>query len=149
MNRSNFSRLFLVWLVLLLSISITYQKVFSATWVYFAYADANKTHYYYDKDSIMHISPTIKRVWVKLDKPIDVYLESRRKNGLPISGFTSYSYELQFIVIDCKNQQYNLLSYTEYATDGSILNSYTKEGSELSFIAPGSISDEVRKAICP
>ncbi|MGA3083596.1 MAG: surface-adhesin E family protein [Thermodesulfobacteriota bacterium] len=149
MKRSTFLKLFLVSVVLLLSIFITNNKVFSENWVFFATRTSNNVDFYYDKDDIMNLSPEIKRVWTKYSEPLKEMLEHRIKIGASISDFSSYAYTLDFLEIDCKKKQYEIINYTHYSKDGETLDSSEKENLKPESIRPGSIMEGLHKAICP
>jgi len=149
MKQSKFLRLFLVSVVLLFSIFITNKKVFSENWVFFATRTSNNVDFYYDKDDIMNLSPEIKRVWTKYSEPLNAMLENRNKIGASISDFYSYAYTLDFLEIDCKKKQYEIINYTHYSKDGETLESSEKENLKPESIRLGSIMEGLYKAVCP
>ncbi len=119
MNRSNFLRLFLISVVLLLNIFITNKKVFGENWILYGISDDFRTKHYYDKDSLTMISPSVKRVWEKKIPPVEYKLKEREEQGLPLTRYFSYNRTLMFLEINCSDRTVKLLIFRRLRRKGS------------------------------
>jgi surface-adhesin protein E len=148
MNRLISSRLFFVSVVLLLSIFITNQKIFGENWIFLGNTEDGSMQFL-DKDSITKVSPSVKRIWKKTITPLEVQLKIREQAGLPLKGYSSYSYTKSIWDINCKNRTHQFLYYVDVDQKGSILYSVKFDNPRMGFIVPGSMGELFYEAVCP
>ena len=72
-------------------------------------------------------------------------------NGLSAKGYESYSHSLYHWKIYCANRKILILSFADYSTSGSTLDSedFSSKDIGTSDIYPQSVSEHLFKAVCP
>jgi hypothetical protein len=105
----------------------------------------------YDTDTIVKLSTGITKIWIK-----GIYsaegkkerIQERIKGKLPIENYDKLSYVLELQEINCVKREYRVIAYTDYSSDGGILNkSITELGWEP--ISPDSMGEIIDKIVCP
>ena len=140
----NLSKSFLVLVVLFSIIFAFHQKAFGENWIIYS-TSANGIKEYIDKDSVVIISSSVKRVWRKTIMPIEIFL---KVSGLPSEDYASYDHSISFNEIDCKKRTTKLLQLIHYGKNGSTIRSIKDPNPEPIFVVPGSVGEDFFKAIC-
>jgi len=100
-------------------------------------------------------SRTVK-VWVKKiptftgfedDKARKEYVETRKKNGLNVTGYEKWSHTLTLYELKCSERKLRYLSTIDYDDDGKVLDSSESE-IRWSDVIPESIGEGILEVIC-
>jgi len=134
------SVIFLSFLIILLLVTPVNG---SSNWV--KYARSNGDILSYNK---IHIKRTkdIVKVWTKI-----VFSDAGRgtnNRGSSNEKRDKLSFNKSLIEIDCKEERVRLLSFIQYNTDGSVLNSRYHDKPEWKYIPPDSMLDMLRENVC-
>jgi PAS domain S-box-containing protein len=98
--------------------------------------------------SIMRLSNSRVRVWVKIgDDPYSM-IKAQVKERLPTKGYGDFSHTLVFCEYDCKKQTYRNLQINDYDTNGKVLWSSPVSKVIKQPIVPGSVGETVYKIVC-
>jgi hypothetical protein len=81
--------------------------------------------------------------------PLEVQLKIREQAGLPLEGYSFYSYTKSIWDINCKNRTHQFLYYVDVDQKGSILYSVKFDNPRMGFIVPGSMGELFYEAVCP
>jgi tetratricopeptide (TPR) repeat protein len=115
-------------------------------WVY--YASSGSTEYYYDKNSIKHLTKGDIRVWERMEENADSYIKYLTKEGLPTQGYETYSFTLNLDEYDCKNMKTGILTTIDYNEKGEVLYSTTVQTVKMREIIPDTIGESLYKLVC-
>jgi len=108
--------------------------------------------FYYDNRSMTYVSPNVIKVCIKIkyttSRKKDV-IQWRKENELPIVGYDKLDSHLRLEEIDCINNTEKLIKTTDYNDQGNILEDYDYQNSDINQILPESITDLLRREVCP
>jgi hypothetical protein len=117
----------------------------SEDWV--EYSSSNDgTNIYYKKVSIEHRTKDLVQVWFKV-----VFSDEGKKDyvdGMTERKWDKFSHILILQEIDCKKQMVQILSITDYDTDGKVLETKSPDKPEWDNVIPGSMGDNLREKVC-
>ena len=105
----------------------------------------------YNEVSIKHITYYILQIqgkYVFSDKGRKEYIKYKSENGRMTKGFDKLSHQLTLVEIDCLQEKFQVLSITEYDTNGKILNIDSFDETNWSYIPPKTFTDTLRKKVC-
>ena len=79
-------------------------------------------------------------------------IQHRSKSKLPVENYDKLNYVLELQEINCAKREYRVMAYTDYSSDGGILNKFivdqqTSVGWEP--IPPDSMGEIIDRIICP
>jgi hypothetical protein len=63
-------------------------------------------------------------------------------------GFDKLSHQLTLVEIDCLQEKFQVLSITEYDTNGKVLNIDSFDDTNWNYIPPKTFTDTLRKKVC-
>jgi tetratricopeptide (TPR) repeat protein len=115
-------------------------------WKYI-FSSSSGESYYFDKTSVKPFNKHL-RAWFRLEHDVNVILEKRKKENLPVAGYEDYSHSLSFDEYDCSNEQIGVVSVIEYSKNGNVLNSYTKAAINMEPVVPDSMGAAMLKIVC-
>ena len=93
----------------------------------------------------------IVQVWEKevySDKGRKELIQKMRDNEMSTERYDKLKETMTLYEIDCKKKRRNILSVTDYDTDGKILFSHSYDKQEWVYIVPDSKFDSFRKEVC-
>lgn len=123
----------------------------SSDWVEYGRTEDGDSWLYNDKNITKSRGKNIVQVWVKWilsDKQREERIRRIRKVGLSTEEWGKLSQEVSLLQIDCKNKKCQILSMTDYDTDGNVLNTGNVDKPEWIYIVPSSYWDILRKKVC-
>jgi hypothetical protein len=111
------------------------------------YSSSNDgTNIYYKKVSIEHKKKDMVQVWFKV-----VFSDEGKKdyiNQMTDKKWDKFSHILILQEIDCKKKMVQILSVTDYDTDGKVLETKSPDKPEWDHIDTGSMGDNLRENVC-
>ncbi len=110
---------------------------------------------FYDPDTITKHSTGIAKIWIK-----GVYssegkkerIQERIKGKQSVENYDKLSYVQELQEINCVKREYRVLAYTDYSSDGGILNRFIVDQQPSAGwepIAPDSMGEIIDKIVCP
>jgi S1-C subfamily serine protease len=75
-------------------------------------------------------------------------IAARRRSGLPVKGFTNYSYTMYLNFFDCAKQQSALASSVHYDNRGKVIEVNEFNKIDFSRVNPGTIGEDLLNAVC-
>jgi hypothetical protein len=93
----------------------------------------------------------IVQVWEKevySDKGRQELIQKMRANEMSTERYDKLKETMSLYEIDCKKKRKNILSVTDYDTDGKILISHSYDKQEWVYIVPDSKMDKFQKEVC-
>lgn len=139
--------------VLLERICVTPEQPFerSSDWVTFGKDNDGNVYSYKkgktEKEGGQYIVQVFDSI-VYSDEGREKIIQNRRKDELSTEGYDNLSNQNNLLEIDCKKRKINLLSVTEYATNGEILFSSSFDKPKWDNIVPDSKADLILKRVC-
>jgi hypothetical protein len=107
---------------------------------------------YYDKNDMTYVKPKLIRVWTKI-KYSKYYKEQiiqmRKDNEESIYGWDKLDYGITLEEVDCMNNTIKTMTNIYYNERGEILDKFDTRDPEIVQIPIGSISDSLRRIVCP
>ena len=111
-------------------------------------ATAKKKNITVSKRSIMRLSNSLVRVWVRIgDEPYSM-IKAQAKEGLPTKGYGNFSHSLVLCEYDCKKQTYRNIQVNDYDRNGKVLWSSPVTKVIKQPIVPGSVGETLYKIVC-
>lgn len=120
------------------------RKVYPALFT----APARKKNITVNKRSIMRLSNSQARVWVRIKDNPESMIKAQEKEGLPAQGYDNYSHTLVLQEFDCKKRAFNSIQINDYDTKGKVLWSSRVSKVIKQPIVPGSVGETVYKDVC-
>ncbi len=109
---------------------------------------ATKKNVTVSKTSIMRLSNSLVRVWVKIEDYPYSMIKAQEKEGLPTQGYDNFSHSLVLWEYDCKKQTYRSIQINDYDTNGKVLWSSPVSKVIKQPIVPGSVGETLYKIVC-
>jgi hypothetical protein len=100
------------------------------------------------KTSIMRLSNSLVRVWVRIEDDPYSMKKAQEKEGLPAQGYDNFSHSLVLREFDCKKQTYRSIQINDYDTNGKVLWSSPVSKVIKQPIVPGSAGETLYKSVC-
>lgn len=110
-------------------------------WVH--YGTSKFGDYYYDKSSILVVSPNVFRVWEKV-----IFFESVIKSRKKIDN-TTIDNHIQLVEWDCVNNTEKKIKYVKNDDEGNILGNYDYPNPSTDQVSPDTISWVLLRKVCP
>ncbi|MRR06999.1 MAG: PAS domain S-box protein [Deltaproteobacteria bacterium] len=101
-----------------------------------------------NKRSIMRLSNSQARVWVRIKDNPHSMIKAQEKEGLPTQGYDNYSHTLVLQEFDCKKRAFNSIQINDYDTKGKVLWSSRASKVNKQPIVPGSVGETVYNVVC-
>ena len=111
-------------------------------------ATATKKNITVNKTSIMRLSNSLVRVWVRIEDDPYSMIKAQEKEGLPTQGYDNFSHTLVLREYDCKKQTYRSIQINDYDTNGKVLWSSPVSKVIKQPIVPGSFGETLYKIVC-
>jgi len=110
---------------------------------------------FYDPDTITKLTTGIAKIWIKgiySSEGKKERIQERIKSKLSVDNYDKLGYVQELQEINCVKREYRVLAYTDYSSDGGILNKFIIEqqpsvGWEP--IPPDSMGEIIDKIVCP
>lgn len=110
---------------------------------------------FYDPDTITKLTTGIAKIWIKgiySSEGKKERIQERIKSKLSVDNYDKLCYVQELQEINCVKREYRVLAYTDYSSDGGILNRFIIEqqpsvGWEP--IPPDSMGEIIDKIVCP
>ncbi len=111
-------------------------------------ATAIKKNITVSKTSIMRLSNSLVRAWVRIEYYPYSIIKAQEKKGLPTQGYDKFSHTLVLSEYDCKNRTYRSMQINDYDTNGKVLWSSPVSKGTRQPIVPGSVGETLYKIVC-
>ena len=124
----------------------------AADWRFYTETESEDMKFYYDADSITHLSESLIKVRIR-----EVYIsesgkheivEIRKAHGLPTEGFENFHYAVEVWVINCTDKTHRPLSVEYYNDRNSVLDSEYSGSGSWSPIVMDSAGEELYEILC-
>lgn len=109
---------------------------------------------FYDPDTITKLPSGTAKIWIKGIYSADgkkERIQERVKIKLSVENYEKLSYVLELQEINCVKKEYRVVAYTDYSSDGSILNKLIVEQQASAGwepIPPDSMGEIIDKIVC-
>jgi hypothetical protein len=127
-------------------------KVEGEDWNVYAEITEEDMKFYYNAESINHISKNNVRVWIKevhlSEKGKNEIIQLRKKFGLPTEDFKNFKFTLELWEINCADNKHKLLSYIYYDNKNSVLDLYHSDSDRWAVIVPHSVGEILYEVVC-
>lgn len=123
----------------------------SSDWVEYSMNDDGGIWLYNKKNITKSEGKDIVKVWTKwifTDEEKEKTLKIVKNSGWSTEGWDKLSHRITSNKIDCKNKKVQLLSITDYDTEGKVLNNGNNEELEWVYIVPGSMGHILWEKVC-
>jgi len=144
-----------IFLLLLSSTVLLFvPHVYGAEWLSIG-KDRLGNELFYDPDTIIKLPTGVTKIWIKGIYSMEgkkERIQHRIKSKLPVENYDKLNYVLELQEINCAKREYRVMAYTDYSSDGGILNKFivdqqTSVGWEP--IPPDSMGEIIDRIICP
>lgn len=109
---------------------------------------------FYDPNTITKLPSGIAKIWIKGIYSADgkkERIQERVKIKLSVENYEKLSYVLELQEINCVKKEYRVVAYTDYSSDGGILNKLIVEQQASAGwepIPPDSMGEIIDKIVC-
>ena len=110
----------------------------------------------YNRRKVTRLGPQRYKVWVRirldrqnLSQERQELIDQRRRKGLPIDGYSRYSYNLSLYEVDCGQERIKVLRSVDYDQGDNVLETTDLEdGSQWEDTIPNSQGDSLVTVFC-
>lgn len=130
------------------------SQVHAAEWLSIG-KDRLGNELFYDPDTITKLPTGITKIWIKGIYSTDgkrERIQERTKGKLPLENYDKLNYAMELQEINCGKREYRVMAYTDYSSDGSILNKFiVEQQSSVGWepIPPDSMGEIIDRIVCP
>ena len=139
-------------LTLIAGLFFTSARVDGADWRFYAETEAEDMKFYYDEDSIKHLSESIVQARIREmyvnDSGKQEIIEIRKGHGLPTEGFENFKFTVEIWEINCTDKMHKLLFVEYYNNKNSMLDSNYSDSGNWSPIVTNSAGGKLYEILC-
>jgi hypothetical protein len=123
-------------------------------WIYYGTTE-DGNQYYYDKISIIYVSPYVSpkviKVWEKIKYSKagkDMIIQMNKENDLSIDGYDKLDNIIFLKEVECINNTYKIIKIVDYNDEGKILDDIDYPKPTIRQIIPGSMGEKLFTKVC-
>lgn len=144
----------ILFLLLIATLFFLVSHVYGAEWLSIG-KDRLGNELFYDPDTITKLPTGITKIWIKGIYSTDGKRErtqERTKGKLPLENYDKLYYAMELQEINCAKREYRVMAYTDYSSDGAILNKFIVEQQSSAGwepISPDTMGEIIDRIVCP
>ncbi len=135
-------KLGLIIIIVFLAFSINCKQAFASNWIFFASDSTYGNQYFYDADSIKHISQNIIEVNYRelySESGKSSYISILKSHNISTYGYDLLLYTIVYLKLDLKNNLIMITSFTDYNKNGDILYLDSIDNPTWDYVQEGTI----------
>ncbi|WP_448588942.1 hypothetical protein [Thermodesulfobium sp.] len=134
----------------ILAFDINFTDAMASDWVYFATDNVYGNQFFYDADSIKHLTQDIievdyKELYSEAGK--NAYISILKSHNISTYGYDLLLYTIVYLKVDLENNLIMILYFTDYNKNGDILYQDNIENPTWDYVQEGTIGRLLIEAI--